>query len=58
MLPSSFECTACSLKVSGYSKLNACGLGDAFIATSHYGAAEYFDLIDPNTLYDDDFNEY
>jgi len=58
MLPSTFECNACGLKVSGYSKLNACGLGDAFIATSRYGAAEYFDLLDPETLYDDDFNEY
>lgn len=58
MLPSSFECNACGLKISGYSKLNVCGLGDAFISTSHYGAAEYFDLVDPETLYDDDFNEY
>lgn len=58
MLPSSFECYACGLKISGYSKLNVCGLGDAFIATSHYGAAEYFDLIDPETLHEDDFNEY
>lgn len=58
MLPSTFECSACGLKISGYSKLNACGLGDAFMATSRYGAAEYFDLVDPEQLYDDDFNEY
>jgi hypothetical protein len=57
MLSSSFECYACGLKISGYSKLNVCGLGDAFIATSHYGAAEYFDLIDPETLHEEDFNE-
>lgn len=58
MLPSSLECYACGLKISGYSKLNACGLGDAFTATSRYGAAEYFDLVDPKELYEDDFNEY
>lgn len=57
LLPSSFECTACGLKISGYSKLNVCGLGDAYISTSRYGAAEYFELVDPETLYEEDFNE-
>jgi hypothetical protein len=57
MLPSSFECIACGLKISGYSKLSVCGLGDAFKATTRYGAAEYFDLIDPETLHEEDFNE-
>lgn len=36
MLPSSFECLACKLKISGISKLSACGLGDAFTATSTF----------------------
>lgn len=42
MLPSGFECTACGLKVLGYSKLNASGLGDSFTLTSRYDVAEYF----------------
>lgn len=44
MRPASFECVACGLKISGYSKLVACGLGDAFTSTVHYDATEYFDI--------------
>jgi hypothetical protein len=44
MLPASFECIACGLKISGYSKLVACGLGDTYVATSHYDAVDYFDI--------------
>ena len=44
MLPSSFECMACGLKVSGYSKLKACGLGDMFVSTSHYDPVEFFGI--------------
>jgi len=29
MLPSSFECVACRLKISGFFKLSACGMGNA-----------------------------
>lgn len=47
MLPSLFECTACGLKISGYSKLIACGLGDTYTSTSSYDATEYFN-IDPD----------
>ncbi len=43
MRPASFECVACGLKISGYSKLVACSLGDAFTSTVHYDATEYFD---------------
>lgn len=42
MLPASFLCTACGLKISGFSKLHACELGDVFTATSKFDAAEYF----------------
>lgn len=42
MLPSAFECFACGLKVTGYSQLNACGLGDSFTLTSQYDVAEYY----------------
>jgi len=59
MLPSIFECTACGLKINGFSKLNACGLGDSFTSTYSYDAAEYFD-IETHTYegMEPDFNEY
>jgi hypothetical protein len=44
MLPSSFECIACGLKIAGLSKLSACGLGDTFTATTRSSAAEFFNL--------------
>ena len=61
MLPSSFECKACNLKIIGFRKLNACGLGDTFISTSYYDPSDYFgyDSYD-NDIYsgfDDDNNE-
>jgi len=44
MVPSSFECIACTLRISGLSKLSACGLGDAFTATSRWSVADFFGL--------------
>jgi hypothetical protein len=44
MLPSSFGCVACGLKISGYSKLIACGLGNTYVSTNHYDAVEYFEI--------------
>lgn len=70
MLPSSFECIACGLKISGYSKLSACGLGDTFSAKTIYTPAEYFGLytedelqeakdeVEASYTYEPDFNEY
>ena len=63
--PSSFECIACGLRISGLSKLSACGLGDAITAKSTYTSAEFFDLYTEDdleqarqsTLFEDDFNE-
>jgi hypothetical protein len=68
MLPASFECVACGLKISGLSKLSACDLGDAFIATSTLSPAEYFELHTDEELeearassgepeFEEDFNE-
>ena len=61
MLPSHFECPACGLKISGFSKLNACGLGDNFTSTYSYDATEYFGIEAEMYPYDDgmepDFNE-
>jgi len=67
MLPSSFECIACGLKIIGFSKLSACGLGDAFSEKITYSAAEYFNLYTEDDLeearneipdFEPDFNEY
>lgn len=59
MLPSNLECVACGLKISGYSKLNACGLGDTFTSTSRYDPAEYFGIESYENPYsgDDDYND-
>lgn len=67
MLPSSFVCNSCGLRISGLSKLSAAGLGNAFTARSTYSAAEYFGLYTEDDLQeardddgppDEDFNEY
>lgn len=69
MLPSTFECIGCGLKISGFSKLFACGLGDAFTATTTLSTAEYFGLYTEQDLdearassaepeWEPDFNEY
>lgn len=58
VIPSSFECAACDLKISGYSKLVACGLGNTFTKTSHYDAAEYFGIDqDYDRMMEEDNNE-
>lgn len=58
MLPSNFECFACGLKISGFSKLNSCGLGDSFTDTSHYDATEYFEIEPSDEQYfEPDFND-
>jgi hypothetical protein len=59
MLPSHFECFACGLKIAGYSRLAACGLGNVFNATSRYDAAEYFgvDVSEDESGWEPDFNE-
>jgi transcription elongation factor Elf1 len=68
MLPSSFECIACGLKISGLSKLSACGLGNAFTSTSTMSPADFFGLHTEQELeearqgaeaaVEEDFNEY
>lgn len=69
MLPSSFECIACGLRISGWSKLSACGLGSLFTATTTLSPAEFFELHTDEELqearassvepeFEEDFNEY
>tara|TARA_B100001105_G_C22396884_1_gene447170 strand:+ start:2282 stop:3226 length:945 start_codon:yes stop_codon:yes gene_type:complete len=50
MLPSHFECMACRLKISGFSKLNACGLGDTYTSTAYDDPVEYFG-VEPEIRY-------
>jgi len=66
MLPSVFECVACGLKIVGYSKLSACGLGDVFNSKTSYTAANFFGLYTEDELeqarseipdFEPDFNE-
>jgi len=71
IFPTHFECIACGLKITGFSKLSACGLGDYFKATKTYTAAEFFDLYTEDDLesardeareeerydHEDDYNE-
>ncbi len=58
MLPYHFECFACELKITGFSKLNTCNLGDAFTASSRYHATDYFDIDQSSDMYyEEDFNE-
>lgn len=52
MLPATFECIACGLKILGFSKLVACELGDAFTSTTTYSAAEFFELYTEDDLED------
>jgi hypothetical protein len=61
MKPESFSCVACGLKISGFSKLLAAGLGNTYISTSHYDAVEFFEIdIDERmrSMMEDDNNEY
>jgi len=60
MKPEAFACVACGLKIAGYSKLLAAGLGDTFISTAQYDALEYFEIdIDEHIrgMMEDDNNE-
>jgi hypothetical protein len=56
-LPAQFECIACGLKIGGYSKLNAIGLGDPFINTEFHDAADYYAPQDEYQDYEPDNNE-
>ena len=56
-LPSRFECVGCSLKISGYSRLSAAGLGDRFNAKFTYDVFEHFVPEDYYGEYEPDFND-
>jgi hypothetical protein len=60
MKPETFSCVACGLKISGFSKLLAAGLGNTFVNTVSYDALEYFEVdIDAHirNMMEEDNNE-
>ncbi|CAI1544186.1 hypothetical protein [Serratia quinivorans] len=71
MLPATFECVACGLKIHGFSKLSSCGLGEPYTRTSTSTIAEHFNLFTEDDIdearkegeasvqdgYEEDFNE-
>jgi len=56
-LPNKFECIACQLKITGLSRLTACGLGATYKKTSTYDAVEFYAPEDESSGYEDDNNE-
>jgi hypothetical protein len=56
-LPSKFECIACELKISGLSYLGQAGLGDMYISTYEYDAAEHYAPEEDWGQYEEDNNE-
>ncbi len=57
-LPDRFECIACSLKISGLSRLAVVGLSDRYTNTQTYDAAEFYaEEQDEWAHYEDDNNE-
>lgn len=70
MLPSLFECIGCGLKINGFSRLNACGLGDSYVTTTTFTIADFYNLYTEDeidearregeeyaTYYEEDHNE-
>lgn len=60
MIPTTFECIACELRITGYSKLVACDRGDAFVSEMYYDPVDFFgiDIADEfNRLMGEDNNE-
>lgn len=48
VIPSKFNCPACTLKLDSYGALAIAGIGDHFTHRTHYMPEEYYDLISPD----------
>jgi hypothetical protein len=46
----SFACSACGLKLQGYSELDAAALGGSYTRTTYYSPEEYYGLVDPSDI--------
>lgn len=49
VLPTSFACTPCGLKLNGYSELAAAGLSAQYFRTTTYSPEDYYGLIHPDS---------
>ena len=47
VVPHTFACSVCNLKLNGYAELNAANLGDQYTRTTTFSPDEYYGLIDP-----------
>ena len=54
MLPTSFKCVACGLKLSGHSELNAAGVGGQFTRSVRYDPIEYYGEYQAGEEYNND----
>jgi hypothetical protein len=50
VLPHTFRCSACGLKLSGYAELDSAGLGGHYTRTTTYSPEDYYGLIDPESI--------
>ncbi len=50
--PVAFQCTACGLKLNGFSELEAAELGSHYSRRTAYSPEEYYSLVDPDNLPD------
>lgn len=48
VIPTTFACPACGLKLNGYAQLVAAGVADHYTNRTHHTPHEYYELIDPN----------
>jgi len=48
ILPTKFSCTACELKLNGYSSLKAAEIGNHYTRRNVYSPEEYYDMINPD----------
>lgn len=48
VIPNSFSCSGCGLKLNGYAQLVAAGVADHYTNRTHYTPEEYYELVDPN----------
>ncbi|MFC6268914.1 hypothetical protein [Frigoriflavimonas asaccharolytica] len=48
ILPTKFICTACELKLNGYSSLKSAGIGNHYTRRNKYSPEEYYDMINPD----------
>jgi hypothetical protein len=48
VIPTSFSCEACGLKLNGYGELTAANIADHFTHRINYSPEEFYELVNPN----------